>query len=460
MPTDDREQQFERALARHLRNASPDSNCPEAETLAAYHERTLSPDETARWKEHIAGCMRCQEALALVEQSEDVHAEEWQDENVPVAGLAGLAQPAAMRAAPELARQGPGFSSAKAVEPAAIQKARARLRWRWAVPIGALAAGAIVWVGVREVQVQHRNAAETVQMAKNEQASAQLAPPASALRESPKKEAPPAQTMGDLTREQKPVVRVAPKASEAPVPRFRAVPRSPANESALSKQENSGVTANMKSIPPRAPATASPNAARSRDMELTAPPQAVTGVGGGVAGGVPANAPAPEARKALVPSVSETVTVQAEAPAVNTSTAQIAVQDNVATNLLQVAAADRRFIVAPGEKYVWRVGEAGKIERSTDRGKTWKLEKSGVATDLTAGSATSDKICWVIGKAGTILRSTDGGKRWKQIASPIAADLGGIHATDAMHASIWDFPNRNSFETSDGGATWNRISNE
>ena len=95
---------------------------------------------------------------------------------------------------------------------------------------------------------------------------------------------------------------------------------------------------------------------------------------------------------------------------------------------------------------------------SFDRGKTWKLQKSGVTADLTAGSATSDKVCWVAGKAGTLLLTTDGGKRWKQLPSPISEDLGGIHATDALHASIWDVPNRKSFETTDGGATWNPIS--
>jgi len=77
MATDDREQQFERALARLLRDASPDSQCPDAETLSAYHERTLPLDQMTLWKEHISGCVLCQEILALVEQSENVHTEEW-----------------------------------------------------------------------------------------------------------------------------------------------------------------------------------------------------------------------------------------------------------------------------------------------------------------------------------------------------------------------------------------------
>src|SRR5580704_17436696 len=72
MPSDDRDQQLERALARHLRDATPDLDCPDAEILAAFHERTLALDEMTGWKNHIAGCTRCQETLALMEVTEEV----------------------------------------------------------------------------------------------------------------------------------------------------------------------------------------------------------------------------------------------------------------------------------------------------------------------------------------------------------------------------------------------------
>ncbi len=69
MPADERDQQFERALQRQMRSGSPDAVCPDAETLAAYHERTLSLEEMAQWKEHIAGCTCCQETLTLLEET-------------------------------------------------------------------------------------------------------------------------------------------------------------------------------------------------------------------------------------------------------------------------------------------------------------------------------------------------------------------------------------------------------
>jgi photosystem II stability/assembly factor-like uncharacterized protein len=121
---------------------------------------------------------------------------------------------------------------------------------------------------------------------------------------------------------------------------------------------------------------------------------------------------------------------------------------------------DRNIILSPNKKLAWRVGPRGKIERSTDAGKTWRTQESGVTADLLSGSAPADKVCWIAGKAGTLLLTTDGGKHWKQVASPISDDLGSVHALDAQHASISDFPNSKSFETSDGGLTWKLVANQ
>ena len=55
MPRDDREQNFDKALARHLglSSAAQGSDCLDAETLAAYHERLLDPEEMAHRKTHV-----------------------------------------------------------------------------------------------------------------------------------------------------------------------------------------------------------------------------------------------------------------------------------------------------------------------------------------------------------------------------------------------------------------------
>jgi photosystem II stability/assembly factor-like uncharacterized protein len=117
-------------------------------------------------------------------------------------------------------------------------------------------------------------------------------------------------------------------------------------------------------------------------------------------------------------------------------------------------------IAAPGGNKIWSVGPGGQIIHSTDAGRTWLLQISGVAANLIGGSAPSDKVCWIAGAAGTLLRTTDSGLHWQGIRTPIAGDLGGVHASDAQHASIWDAANHVSYETSDGGRTWKQSANE
>ena len=80
--------------------------------------------------------------------------------------------------------------------------------------------------------------------------------------------------------------------------------------------------------------------------------------------------------------------------------------------------------------------------------------------ELVTGSALSDQICWIVGRAGTVLLTTDGGAHWKLLSPPMPDDIGGVQASDALHARVWNSLNTKSFETSDGGVTWKRFVNE
>src|SRR5580704_4479881 len=77
MPRDDHEQIFDKALARQLgsTSAAQGNDCLDAETLAAYHERLLDPEEMAQRKAHIASCERCQEILAQLEATDAIPVE-------------------------------------------------------------------------------------------------------------------------------------------------------------------------------------------------------------------------------------------------------------------------------------------------------------------------------------------------------------------------------------------------
>jgi photosystem II stability/assembly factor-like uncharacterized protein len=102
---------------------------------------------------------------------------------------------------------------------------------------------------------------------------------------------------------------------------------------------------------------------------------------------------------------------------------------------------------------LWRLGPGGRIERSSDQGRTWQEQSSGVTSDLLGGAAPSDKAVWIAGRAGVILRTTDG-ERWQRAASPDAtADWTAIEAGDALHATVTS-SDRRRFATEDGGQTW------
>jgi len=476
MPNDDREKQFERALARHLNSASPYSDCPDPDALAAYHERSLSLDEMAKWKEHVAGCERCQETLALVEESEYVNAEAWQNANVP-APVEQLVR----TETPQLTRVEFGEETAlKAPLPASAaplaDKAVAHIRWRWVVPVGALAAGVIVWIGAREVLMQRAQMKETIETAQNQPAPSQLP---STYSSSPDRQEKADHLARDF-ESRTPSQQAAPVLAEKVPPsdgtlsrRIVPAPAIPAKEldkdEFVSKQKGvgegaggavGGITGGAAATP-----TPQPPALRYDYKSANGPSAPVPALTAPV--GAARSRSAPEAKKAPGPSATQATQVQVQSQAqtltagpTNTTASDLAINGRNAVDLLKVAASDHRIIVTPNEKYVWRVGSAGIIERSSDTGQTWRPQNSGVPADLTAGSATSEKICWVVGKTGTVLLTTDAGKHWKKISSPIAADLGGIHATDEQHALIWDVHNRQSFETNDAGLTWQRIANK
>jgi hypothetical protein len=115
-------------------------------------------------------------------------------------------------------------------------------------------------------------------------------------------------------------------------------------------------------------------------------------------------------------------------------------------------------IAAPGERVFWRIGEPGLIDFSADAGKTWTLQPSGVLTDLVAGSAPSEKVCWIVGRAGTILRTTDGGAHWQKVQSPTQDDIRSVAAQDARQATI--SLTDAVYQTTDAGATWNKLAPE
>lgn len=155
-------------MARELRgDALNGLHCPDADTLAAYHERLLPPVEMVAQKSHIASCARCQEILATLEVTESVSNEALQPVHASAATAQNAQRPAA--AATALSRHAEVTATTSKVRE--MPKPKSYLRW--AVPAGAIAAGLLVWVAINGSWNQRK-----AEMSKTATAPVEVAAPA------------------------------------------------------------------------------------------------------------------------------------------------------------------------------------------------------------------------------------------------------------------------------------------
>jgi hypothetical protein len=485
MASDQRDRNFDKAIARHLRSeaASADAtnsavgarsdrdSCPDAETLAAYHERSLLPAEMNSWKEHIVGCALCQEILAHLEAT-DV---------IPLRSAHAVEDVSKMESQPVAAS--PSQPPAAAV-PARVRSLRlvAATRWRWLVPAGAIAAGLLVWISLHENHPTVLPAANEIKIAKNQEPPAPLPPTAtgSAALESRPQLAPP---KSDETSDKIIASRRIPPAETLKQSRpyaysAKVVPKLPSKEEGkLQKDTERDAAADLFLSEKRADldAKTTDGALRQRgEVQAQAQSDAANAQLQNqananmpkVAGPAPlnqvANARKPEAAPAAAPrdqaaSAKKLKAAPAPTPPPAPASGGVAGFSAGAASEMVMVVSDPTRIYAPGAASVWHAGSAGLIEFSPNGGHSWSRQRSGVIVDLLTGSAPSEKVCWIVGRVGAILLTTDGGAHWKLISSPLKDDLGGIQATDDLHALIWNVQNKKRFSTSDGGLSWERV---
>jgi hypothetical protein len=431
--SDDRDRNFETALARHFRaGAQPQTtpaspSCADIEALAAYHEGGLSPEQRILWKTHIEGCAHCQGILAQLAATDAIP--------IDVAG---------------------NVEKKKTGGPPLLLKPRRPALWRWAAPAGAIAAGLLVWITVREnkpLQVQE------VSSRKEASSAPQVA--------APKPAEPETKTPTAIEQQ-----LVAPK------------PSAIAGTAAVVQQKRdsnraAGAAAAVPSMP--SPTGRERTAENSANLYATAPPQPEVGDRTDAAAKdlkekapgflPPAAAPTPAPPDASeVSALSETVEVEA-APLKTAKSATVNPSDRGALQKQELPMNGRSqalvlltkgvggvIIAAPQGTAEWRIGAAGLVEHSSDAGATWTLQSTGVVADLLAGSALSDKVCWIVGRAGTILRTTDGGDHWSKLPPPIVDDFASVFAVNARQAIV--SPANGTYQTKDGGATWKKLAPE
>src|ERR1700740_410341 len=129
-------------LINDSRVRSVDLHCPQSGTLAAYHERSLLPEEMNSWKEHIVGCARCQAILAKLEATDSIPLQVSEKEEGIM--IAAPAVPAAV------AGQAGKGETTKIQEKSRVTPISRVVRWQWLAPAGAIAAGLLVWVAWHE----------------------------------------------------------------------------------------------------------------------------------------------------------------------------------------------------------------------------------------------------------------------------------------------------------------------
>lgn len=460
MALDDRDRRFDQALARQLPLV-----CAEAETLAAYHDRLLSPEEMAVWKSHVRGCVRCQEILAQLEATESI-LEETDAEREVVAAAAPVALMKATVA---------GAPSRASVRTMASAKETARrpasTYARWLAPAGALAAGLLLWIAVGGRKPALPLLEEKT--ASNQAAAPQTEPPAKRRDELPPAPEPPRAGRAAGVRSGL-AAKEAEESYRALDENRKLLEQAQSNEGQLLRQStdatraqqyesdalNKDLQAASQAKPKQSPAADLKLNSRERGAILALAPRLAE-----PAPPPPASAPLeaaadqpgepalPDAKndRAAVGGASESVEVlREERVPLRAATMSRQKAEKEAAKKQDNA----RIVPAPGGNTVWSIGAGGVILRSTNGGKKWKQQPSGVAADLAAGSAATDAVCWVVGREGTILLTIDGGSHWMKLPAPINGDIGGVFAVDAVHAMIWDGTNHRSFETDDGGRSW------
>jgi len=322
MGHDERERKFERALERHLRRdaararteadpqAVPDeaggaAECPDAATLAAFHEGTLSNEEMKATTEHIAGCSRCQQVLLLLEATDEIPLQVEIENDLKmgesVLSTGALYVDYAARQTPSLTVAGQPTPASK--PPHDISRGRGFKALRWAAPAGAIAAGLLIWIVLRDNKEQTLSHFENVQVAQR-QSTEERPPTPRALPTSPAPE--PSTKITQLDEKRKDDSRAKQPAKEAGA--LRAQERYSPNVKAKSANRVAASSSSTTPAPSSGCPTDVPMGSRQCDhLVVLAPP----------------------AKQAPQPPKQSTDTVSASAAQIDTSSADLTKQSAV-----------------------------------------------------------------------------------------------------------------------------------
>jgi hypothetical protein len=429
--TGPRDHAFARVIAEALKPAGSSAAasalaCPDAEVVAAYADRGLADGERAQMESHFAVCDRCQKILATLG--------------------AGLQGGAAAGESVAVLPSGPALPQ-PAMRPSASSEG-----WVWWLSAAfGTAAAVLLWVALRPLPP---GAVAPVQTAANysrptgEEGGSAAAPAASlsAGRVPPSAPSRDAQAFDDLSKAKQSdrSVRNEPLAQPG-------APADATREPAVSTTAQSEVAGALQPRAAVGQAVSAPAAAAEPRPLAPAPAQGPGAQNRAVTAQSPPDGLPPSTNQTVV--VTEMTPLAGRAVMSGVTSAQRQQQTDQPARAAPIQINLYTFSPPDGSA-TWRLGTRGGIERSTDKGRTWEPQSSGVTVDLIAGSASSKDVAWVVGRGHAILRTTDG-EHWEPIAGPagVTADWAVVAAHSEVRATVVTSDLR-SFATEDGGRTW------
>src|SRR5579863_5384520 len=447
-----------RSLAR---DTVASKDCPQADILAAYYERSLDAEETSLCELHFSQCTRCHQLLAAMvranepaSQAEHAKAWSWLFNPwilVPAAAAVALAILISVRLAPVAYKsQGRAVEIAKTVQPPAPTVAHAppdALSKEEASPSGALkspAPSAKVAPGSFQPapNAHYTMVAPSVSLDKQEKKAAGAAAasghaPLSKLAQA----APQAQESEDARANSTRASRTANAASAAPDRVASGFGAGAARGAAVKaqNQDEAGQQVAQAQSPPPAPA----NARAGNQVQAQSSPRKEDGKQA-------------ETESVVVEdqATSAELAAKQKVPRAPSLAGNLSVGD---TSRLRTAEerSTEKIIRSPDANVMWRISSSNFVELSRDGGVTWNGGRLDSNVHLLAGTAPTRKVCWLVGLNGAIFTTRDG-HTWKKVTPPANLDFVSVTAKDDGSADITASDGR-VFATDNGGKIWRSV---
>jgi hypothetical protein len=438
-------------LRRSLARTPRSQDCPAPDILAAYYDRSLDAEETARYELHFSSCAHCRAQLAAMVRAGELDAGSKQAGGwgwlanrwwfVPAVATAALGLVLSVR----LVR--------KIYEPVPAQQLAINTPPSVAAPNSGLARDSATSA---DAQLLDRSTEKTeppaAPAASSEKKSKDLRLVAPRTDTAAKSSAPPPVTKTQIT-EAAPLVsdsltaREEFDASRAPAPsgaprRMAPAPSKPSGAAggfvAQDQERQQNLRQDQQQLQQQNEITTQVASQAPGQRDTNQQAQAISAPGA-VVGGV-AQAPQSNSKQ-----LAETAPARADSGELVLKGDNGAMRKAKTSTILKIYS-------SPDTDAWWRLPGGGFVEFSPDAGENWHRQLLDRNARFLVAAATGGRVCWIAGRDGVIYLTTNG-TRWKKITSPANADFVAISARDARSASF-TASDRRVFTTEDGGKTW------